>query len=165
MKFSSRQGGSTLLVALIMLVLLTLIAVSAMESTTSSLQVVGNAQFHEEATAAGQQAIENVISNTTFTTSLPAVQNIDVNNDGIADYTVTFSPAPACIKSAPVDTSTETNLPKVCYGSGGPYCYRTYWDVSAVVTDKNAGTTGASVTIHQGVKLLVGLNSALASCS
>jgi hypothetical protein len=164
MKLSSKQGGSTLLVALIMLVLLTLIAGSAKESTTASLQMVGYAQFHEEATAAGQQAIENVISSTTFTTSVPAVQNIDVNNDGVADYKVTFSP-PVCIKSAPVDTSTEANLPKECYGSGGPYCYRTYWDVSAVVTDKDTGTTGANVTIHQGVKVLVGLNAALASCT
>lgn len=165
MRFQRQQRGSTLLVGMIMLVLLTLIAVSAIESTTSSLQIVGNAQFREEATAAGQQAIENVISSTAFTTSAPADQNIDVNNDGAADYKVTFSPAPSCIKYNVVDTSTETGLPKDCYGSMTGLCYRTYWDVTAIVSDANAGTTGATVTLHQGIKLLVGLNAALASCT
>ena len=165
MRISCKERGSTLLVAMIMLVLLTLIAVSAIESTTSSLQVVGNAQFHEEAAAAGQQAIENVISTTTFTTTAPGIQNIDINNDGTADYKVTFSPAPACIKYSAVDTSTEVGLPKDCYGSMGALCYRTYWDVTAVVSDVNAGTTGANLTLHQGVKLLVGLNAAIASCT
>jgi len=42
--------------------LLTLIAISAMNSTTSSIQVVGNAQFREEAGAAAQQGIESIIS-------------------------------------------------------------------------------------------------------
>ncbi len=165
MRISCKERGSTLLVAMIMLVLLTLIAVSAIESTTSSLQVVGNAQFHQEAAAAGQQAIENTISSTTFTSSAPGVQNIDVNNDGAADYKVTFYPAPSCVKYNVVDTSTETGLPKDCYGSMSGLCYRTYWDVTAVVSDINTGTTGATVTLHQGVKLLVGLNAALASCT
>lgn len=149
-----------MLVGLIMLVLLTLIAVSAIESTTSSIQVVGNAQFREEATAAAKQAIENVMSNNGFTTVAPAPQNIDVNNDGTTDYKVTFIPAPSCFRYKAVDTTTETGLPKDCYGSTGNLCYRTYWDITAVVND---ATTGAQVTVHQGVKLLVGLNAAIAS--
>lgn len=161
MRLSSRERGSALLVGLIMLVLLTLIAVSAIESTTSSIQVVGNAQFREEATAAAQQAIENVMSNTNFTTATPQPQNIDVNNDGTTDYTVTFT-RPSCFKYKAVDTTTETGLPKDCYGSTGNLCYRTYWDITAVVND---ATTGAKVTLHQGVKLLVGLNAAIASCT
>lgn len=150
-----------MLVGLIMLVLLTLIAVSAIESSTSSIQVVGNAQFREEATAAAQQAIENVISTTAFTIVAPAPQLIDINNDGTTDYTVTFSPAPRCSKYSAVNTATETNLPSDCYGSKGPYCYRTTWDVNATVND---ATTGAQVTVHQGVKILAGLNAAIASC-
>lgn len=165
MRFSCKERGSTLLIAMIMLVLLTLIAISAIKSTTSSLQVVGNAQFHEEALAAGQQAIENVISNTAFTLTSPANQNIDINQDGVADYSVSFSPAPSCKSYKAVDTATEANLPPDCYGSPGViYCYRTVWDVAALVSDVNAGTTGASVTVHQGVKILVGINAALSSC-
>ena len=162
MRSINQQRGSTLLVGMIMLVLLTLLAVSAIESTTSSLQIVGNAQFREEATAAAQEAIENVISNTTFTTTIPAQQNIDINQDSIADYNVTFSPAPSCTSYKAVDTATESSLPKDCYGSPGTtLCYRTTWDVAALVNDIN---TGANVVIHQGVKILVGINAALTSC-
>lgn len=161
MRLPPRERGSTLLVGLIMLVLLTLVAVSAIESSTSSIQVVGNAQFREEATAAAQQAIENVISSSAFTTTAPAPQSIDINNDGVSDYTVTFSPAPSCSKYSAVDAATETGLPKDCYGSSGPYCYRTFWDVTATVND---ATTGANVIVHQGIRILVGLNAALTSC-
>jgi Tfp pilus assembly protein PilX len=162
MKLLRRQQGSTLLVGMIMLILLTLIAVSAIESTTTSIQMVGNAQFREEATAAAQQAIENVISSTAFTTSPPLPQNIDINNDGSTDYTVSFTPAPSCSSFKAVNTAIETGLPKDCYGSSGAVlCYRTTWDIPAVVNDL---TTGASVTLHQGVKILVGINAALTSC-
>lgn len=156
-----KQRGSTLLVALVMLVLLTLIAISAMNSTTTSIQVVGNAQFHEEANAAGQQAIETVISNSAFQTVAPAAQNIDVNGDGIADYNVAFTPAPSCVSYT--DTSpTDTSLPKVCFGSTGGLCYWTVWDVTVVVTDIHG--SGAATTIHQGVRTIAGLNAALTSC-
>lgn len=155
-----KQQGSTLLVSLIMLVLLTLIAVSAIQSTTSSLQVVGNAQFREEATAAAQDAIEEVVSNTSFMSSPPATKNVDINNDGTPEYTVRFTPAPSCSVFKPVDT-TQTGLPVECYGSIGSLCYWTTWDVTAAVTDT---TTGANISVHQGVRTIAGLNTALASC-
>ena len=63
-----QQRGSTLLVGLIMLVLLTLVAVSAINSTTSSVQMVGNAQFREEATAAAKKRSK--------TSSAPAISRI-----------------------------------------------------------------------------------------
>jgi type II secretory pathway pseudopilin PulG len=161
MKSNKQQQGSTLLVGMIMLILLTLIAVSAIESTTSSVQMVGNAQFREEATAAAQQAVENVISSSTFTTTPPSPQSIDINQDGSADYIVSFE-APSCSSYKAVNTAIESPLPKDCYGSPGMVlCYRTTWDIPAVVND---ATTGAGVSLHQGVKLLVGLNAALSSC-
>lgn len=157
---SHHQRGSTLLVALIMLVLLTLVAVSAINSTTTSVQMVGNEQFRTEAYSAAQQAIENVISNTNFMTIAPPPQNIDVNHDGIPDYTVTFAPAPTCLSAQPV-LAGDPNVPSVCASSIGAICYWTLWDVRAVVSDIN---TGASVNLHQGVKTIAGLNAAVVSC-
>lgn len=154
------QRGSTLLVALIMLVLLTLVAVSAINSTSTSVQVVGNAQFREEASAAAQQAIENVISNTNFQTIPPAPQNIDVNNDGVADYTVTFQPAPSCLSAKPV-VAGDPGVPSVCASSIGTVCYWTMWDVRATVSDIS---TGASLALHQGIQTIAGLNAAVAKC-
>jgi len=153
------QRGSTLLVALIMLVLLTLIAVSAMSSTTASIQVVGNSQFREEAIAAGQRALERVISDGNFRNIPPLDQSIDINLDGVADYTVTFSRA--CISYRPANPGP--NVPPECAaGAGlGAICYWTVWDITANVSDV---VTGASVTIHQGVNTIAGLNAAVASC-
>ena len=156
------QRGSTLLVALIMLVLLTLIAVSAINSSTTSVQIVGNAQFRQEAAAAAQQAIENAISNNNFQSALPASQNIDINNDGTKDYTVTFSPAPKCISYRPV-ASTDANVPTQCADSSlnVAVCYWTTWDVAATVSDAQ---TSASLVVHQGVQAISGLDAALVSC-
>jgi hypothetical protein len=127
---------------------------------TSSVQVVGNAQFREEATAAAQQGLEKVISDANFTMSTPANEDIDVNNDGTIDYTVTFD-APTC-KSVKAVVSGEIGVPAKCYGeSGTTYCYWTVWDLTANVSH---ALTGAKVTIHQGVRLIAGLNAALSSC-
>ena len=161
MTIHNSQRGSTLLVALIMLVLMTLIAISALNETTAGIQVVGNAQFHEEANSAGQQAIENVISSSAFKTVAPAAQNIDINGDGVADYNVAFTPAPACVSYTPTSPS-DTTVPKECFGSTGSLCYWTVWDVTAVVTDAHG--SGAATTIHQGVRTIAGLNTALTSC-
>lgn len=155
------QRGSTLVIALVMLVLLTLTAISAMNSSSSSIQIVGNAQFREEANAAAQQAIESVISNSNFQTAVPAPQNIDINGDGNNDYTVTFNPAPSCVSYVPVAPS-DTNVPKICFGSVGTLCYWTVWDITAQVTDING--SGATATVHQGVRTIAGLNAALVQC-
>ena len=147
-----QQRGSTLLVALIMLVMLTLIALSAMRSTTTSIQVVGNAQFHEEAKAAAQKVIGIVLSNTDANTNFmsiqPAPQGVDVNGDLIDDYIVTITPKPSCLSSKAVDPNDPGWL-SGCTSSIGAVCFWTVWDIRAEVTDVK---TGASVVLHQGVK-------------
>ncbi len=163
------QRGSTLLVAMIMLILLTLMAISAINSTTSSIQVVGNAQFREEANAAAQQAIEKLISKD-FTTnpsaySTAASGTVDF---GVASYNVTVA-VPTCTSSVPV-TNVELNrsvaADKPCFnGAGGgqviflsdgtvtstgtSWCKKQKWDVVATVSDAN--NTGANTILHQGV--------------
>jgi Tfp pilus assembly protein PilX len=171
------QRGSTLLLALVMLVLLTLMAISAINSTTSSIQVVGNAQFREEANAAAQQAIEKVISSN-FTT-LPAAAATAASGTvafGAASYNVTVA-VPTCTSSVAI-TNGELNpnvaTDKPCIGGSqantpgffGPnglpkpttqsWCWKQKWDISATVEDAN---TGAKTTLHQGVfsKVRVGI--------
>lgn len=152
------QRGSTLLVGLIMLVLLTLVAVSAINATTTSVQMVGNAQFREEATAAAQQAIEKVISNGDFRSVPPNDQDILVN--GVATYHVTFVPRPECVSVRPVDP-TDPAVPRECASSIGTVCFWTLWDIKANVTDLKSG---ASLAVHQGVRTIAGLNTATTSC-
>lgn len=154
------QHGSTLLVTLIMLVLLTLIAISAIKSTSSSIQVVGNAQFRAEARAAVLKAVETVLSTGDFRNATPDPQPIDVNGHGAFNFTVTFAPAPACTSYQAVSPG-DAGVPSVCASSIGAVCYWTTWDIRAVVDDVQ---TGASVVMHQGVRTIAGLDAAVASC-
>jgi len=169
MILSHKQHGSTLLVALIMLMLLTLIAISAMNATTSSIQVVGNAQFREEANTAAQQGIERIISSN-FTVS-PAASTVPVTF-GAASYTAQVE-APTCTSSIAL-TNAELNpaiaADAACLGSGAAtntgimgasgvvvasaqsWCYKQQWDIRATVTDSNSG---ANTAAHQGVFLRV----------
>lgn len=170
MNIAGKQRGSTLLVALIMLVLMTLIAISAMNATTNSVQVVGNAQFREEANAAGQQAIERVISTSDFKATAPAAQTVDVNGDGTVDYNVTFTPAPSCISYTNIDdpeAGTMLFVGNILSPNGqakclGNLCFWVVWEVTAVVTDAHG--SGATATIHQGVKTITGLTDKETYC-
>lgn len=157
-----RQRGSTLLVALVMLVLLTLTAFSAMRASTNHVQVVGNAQFREEAIAVAQKAIENVISNNSFQDVTPAAQNVDVNGDGTVDYNVRFD-EPRCISRKPT-TSSDTNVPPVCFSDNKikDSCVWAIWDITAEVTDLHGSE--ATIRIHQGVKTITGLQTKLLKC-
>lgn len=160
-----KQRGSTLLVALVMLVLLTLIALSAMKATTTSIQIVGNAQIREEANTAAQQAIEGVISSNF--TAAPAASSVAVAF-GAANYTVHVD-TPTCTSSLNLTNAMlnpAISADAACLGSGAAtntgimisgvaaaptgqsWCYQQNWDVSASVSDSN---TGSSTTVHQGV--------------
>lgn len=156
------QRGQTLVTGLVMLLLLSILSVAAVRGSLSSMQVVGNAQFRDEAHAAAQQAIERLISDASFTLIVPEPDPIDANGDGAADYTVTFPTPPTCLQYKPAEP-TDPTLPTVCYGSSGgaALCYWTVWNVEAAVADAR---TQASVAVNQGVKTIAGVNAALASC-
>jgi len=138
----ARQAGVSLVVGLVMLVVLTLLVVSAVRMGRTNLRAVSNQQASAEATAAAQQAIEQVMSSTNSFYN-PAAQtfNIDINNDGVADYTVQVA-KPSCLQltAAPgFSADFSASAPK-----------DTFWDISAVVLDNR---TGATVTVHQGAKV------------
>jgi Tfp pilus assembly protein PilX len=166
-----KQAGATLVIGMIMLVLVTLFVLAAINMSTTNLRVMGNEQARNEAIAAAQQAVEQVTSvdftKNPPTTTSPITVSVDVNGDNTADYTASVSAA--CLNSVPVKV-TELNPDDVtndgpCYlstssstsgmpgatGSGDSLCSATQWDVNASVTDATANTTGAAVTLHQGI--------------
>ena len=119
------QRGAVLVIALIMLVLLTLFAVSAFNTGTANLKVVGNMQARNEAANASQQAIEAVLSTPLFTSNpsnavpnpcgAPNTLCLDkdgnrVTNPANAYYTTTLirttpsavSPTPVCVVVSPI---------------------------------------------------------------
>lgn len=139
----NQSRGISLVVGLVMLIALTLLVVSAVRMSNSSLRIVGNQQVRAEASAAAQQAIEKVISSaTSFYT--PAAQNfdIDIDNDGVADYAVQTA-APVCLQMVASDGYSYD------FSQSAPQ--DTYWDVRAIATDKRG--SGVTVTVHQGVRV------------
>jgi Tfp pilus assembly protein PilX len=151
-----RQRGATLVVSLIMLLMITVIVASAFTMGGTNLQAVGNMQFRDEATAAANYAIEQMM--TGFTTAVPTAHtySVDINNDGTADYTV--SVVPTCIKSDAVSSGSNVGKQSgvelvALTNTASIDGYRTTWDIQATVTDTTG--TGSSVVIHQGVRKML----------
>jgi hypothetical protein len=167
------QQGLTLFVALIMLVMVTLLAASAFKSSNTNLKVVSSMQGRQEAVASAQAAIERVISSEFFTEEPTVVGAtpilVDINRDGTADFTVAMTPAPKCIRTAPVTVGPASPpADMVCVGSAragagaiSAYCSDTIWEISASTTDK---VTAANTTVRQGVAVRVDITDAKSAC-
>jgi hypothetical protein len=149
------QHGATLIVGLIMLVLITLLVTSAFTLSTSGLRSVGNMQFRDEAIAAGNKAIEQVVSSPFYNSPTGESINIDLNNDGVRDYLVMLN-TPTCVSVAQIpDTTVPLSSGSLGpgFGSSTSTLYETVWDLDANVTDPNG--SGAAVRVHQGVRVLL----------
>ena len=168
-----RQRGMTLLVAMIILVMITLLAVSAYRVSNTNLRVVGSMQGRQEGVSAAQAVIDQVLSSIQFTRA-PAGEaakhwGIDINGDTKEDYDVKLTPQPRCIRVAPVVLGAKiapNDLP--CVGSAvlgkahlSAYCSDTIWEVTATTQDK---LTGANTTVRQGVGVRVAVDDAASSC-
>lgn len=143
------QRGATLVVGLIMLVLLTLLVTSAFMLSTGNLKAVGNMQFRNEAIAAANKRIEEVLS-TDFTAVPPANPvNVDIDGDGAGDYEVTVEP-PTCVRASVALLSVESSmkLPSMTTATH----WNTVWEIDAAVND---ALTGASTRVRQGVRVLL----------
>src|SRR5438105_2969212 len=115
----SQQRGAILVVALVLLLALTLLALSAYQTSVTDLQTVGNMQSRTEALNAAQEALETAISSTQFVTDAanalpnpcgaPNTFCTDYNGDGVPEYTTRLVPAPACVSMRTVKMA-ELNL-------------------------------------------------------
>jgi len=172
-----RQRGTTLIVALIMLVLMTLFAVSSFNTANTNLKVVGNMQQKNEALNAAQAAIESVISTPQFIANPSnAVPNpcgsantlcTDITGTGVTEYTTRINPQPSCVVVRPIKNE-ELNLSNSedlgCsagqqqqFGvagavTGNSLCANTVWEITAETT---GAAIGAKVTVTQGVAVRI----------
>ena len=162
----SRRGpgperGAALVVGLIMLVLITLMLITALNLGVTNFRAVGNMQFRDEATAAANQAIEQVISSPF--TNAPAAEtvNIDINDDGSTDYVVGIA-VPQCIMASQAfsaDPSSVSLPPSMSLSS----TWNTVWDIDATVNGSgNVG--GAAVRVRSGVRVLLSAVDKAAVC-
>lgn len=180
------QRGATLVIALIMLVLLTLFAVSALNTGTTDLKVIGNMQARSEAMNAAEQTIETVISRSLFITSpANAVLNpcgaantlcTDINNDGVTDYTTKLNPQPACVKVDPIknaDLNMAKKVDRDCavqqqqqFGvagavSGNSLCANSIWEITAETT---SAANGATAAVTQGIGVRISTDVVATAC-
>ncbi|MEP7067802.1 MAG: hypothetical protein ABI789_01120 [Usitatibacter sp.] len=181
-----REGGATLLIVLIMLVMLTLFGISAMNTGNINLKAVGNMQSRSEALGASQAAIDNTISTGQFITTpanaivapcnaVPNTLCLDVNGDGVPEYTTTLTPQPACNQARAVKvTELALNVHSddlACVqaqqqgtfgvsgasGTGDSLCGQTVWDITAqtLASGMIAANSNVNVTTVQGVGVRV----------
>ena len=167
-----RQAGMTLFIAMIILLMVTMLVVSAFKSSNTNLKIVSGMQGRQEAVAASQAAIEQVLSSAFFTSN-PAIVaatpiGVDINADGNDDYDVTMA-LPRCLRTAPVMLSpVPTKIELDCAGSSRypgamtpTWCSNTIWEVAATTTDR---VTAAATTVRQGVGMTVEITNAKSAC-
>ncbi len=143
------QRGITLFVGLIMLVLITLMVTSAFTLSTTNLKSVGNMQAKDEAIAAANQAIEQVLSSPFTTVPTAEEINVDINNDGTVDYVASIA-IPTCIRASIESAAVKTSgtLPAMSTVN----TYNTVWDIQATVENAK---TGAKTIVQAGTRVLL----------
>ncbi|MDH5177340.1 MAG: hypothetical protein OEX15_11835 [Gammaproteobacteria bacterium] len=146
------QRGAALIVGLIMLVLITIMLLAALTLSTSGFRSVSNMQFREEAIAAANRAIDQVISSNFTADPTGEEINVDIDADGDTDYTVVID-EPQCVTATQAfgaDPSSLSLPPSMTVAS----TWNTVWDIRATVApDSNAG--GAAVVVRAGVRALI----------
>ena len=152
---NARQRGATLAVALIMLVLITLMLLAAFTISSSNFRAVTNMQFRDEAIAAADRAIQQVVDSS-FTDDPAATDDgpfeIDLNNDGLTDYLVQVA-VPQCV-SATIEATADPSSLSLPIAMSAESTWNTVWDIDATVSAAdNIG--GASVRVRSGVRVLL----------
>jgi len=155
------QRGAALVISLIMLTLITLLVITALNLGTSNFRAVSNTQFRDEAIAAANVAIQQVIGSD-FTDD-PAAQDleVDLDNDGAPDYVVTIA-EPTCIAASIASDAEESShfLPGAMTVAS---TWNTVWDLDATVApESNAGE--AAVRVRSGVRVLLTQTEKNLSC-
>ena len=185
MNTARRQHGAALFVVLVLLFAMGWFAMSAFRISTQQLQIVGNTQAEQQATAAAQRAIDVTISSNAFTKDPAAVARVpvvtDIDGDGTDDFSATLEPRPSCIRVRPIKTM-ELDITKaadrVCLqssgaggslivapgtpvASGDSMCANSEWNIAAAVADP---PTNTAVTVQQGVTVRIVASDAKNFC-
>ncbi|HQS36681.1 MAG: hypothetical protein B7Y16_07680 [Methylotenera sp. 24-45-7] len=156
--FPDKQSGITLLMGMIMLVLITLMVTSAFMLSNTNLRAVGNMQAKDEAIAAANLAIEQVLSSPFTVSPVAETVEVDINNDGTPDYTVSIA-KPECIA---VSVDTQGAKSSVALAGMTISSWNSVWDIVAEVNDNK---TGAKTAVNAGVRVLLTETQKNAVCS
>jgi hypothetical protein len=153
-----------LIVAVIVLMLITMTVISAFRVSRSHTQAVANMQFRDEALAAANLVLEDVVSLPNVETLVSvngtvATRSVDINQDGVDDFQVALA-VPRCIRVETGSTDEAQGLSGAESNVGNNGLLYVLWEVQADVTDT---ATGAQVSLVQGFRQQVGAEPA--SCN
>lgn len=158
------ESGATLVVSLIMLTLITLMILAALAIGGANFRTVTNMQFRDEAVAAANKALDQVMSSP-FAVA-PAAEQIyvDLDNDGTDDYEVNID-EPQCIRVTLAATTPPSSLslpPSMSTVSS----WNTVWDLRATVAPVSGFNAGeATVDVRTGVRVLLSTAQKDAVCT
>lgn len=163
----ARQHGAVLIVSLIMLMLITMFVITAYRYSSTNLKSVSNMQTHDEAIAAANKAMEQMIGSWDFSTPPVADQiSVDIDNNGNNDYVVSIA-APVCAKAVAVTTPSVSNSECPTNSEGLTVCapsaaniYNVVWDLDATAT----GASGSKVRVRQGISKSISQDQCDAAC-
>ena len=147
-----RQQGASLVVGLIMLVVITLMVLSSYTLTSSGNKASSNLQFRNEALAAANAAVEQIISSPFTDDPTGEAINVDMDGNDTVDYIVQFA-EPECVNvtKVPGSSSAPSSLSLgPAFAVATAAYYLTVWDLNGTVTDD---VSGASIKVHQGVRV------------
>lgn len=160
----ARQHGSVLIISLIMLMVLTLLAISAINMSTTGLRAVNGQQSRAEGIVAAQMTVDQIISGY-FVDNIGGIQGAtyatSVNG---SSYPVVISSL--CLKkftpirNVDLDLTNATDVK--CFDTlSNPYsaCSKALWEFSSSVTQ---GFFGTNVTVNQGVAVKMDTSTATA---
>jgi Tfp pilus assembly protein PilX len=184
---SSAQKGAVLVVALIMLLLITVLAVSSFNMSKGNLQIAGNLQSRQQTASLAHATLEEAISSTAFIQGVfstncalddrPA-RCTDINGDGVNDVAVRVTQANCVLVQALAndqltlaqgspDAGCAVGANPTSFGvSGGgtgqdSLCSTAVWDLTALGRDLLLST---QVDVRQGVELVVMNNDVVTWC-
>jgi len=148
----NRESGAALIVGLIMLVVITVMLIAAFNLGTTNFRAVSNMQYRNEAIAAAERAVQQLIDSNFTAVTVDQTFDIDLNNDGNMDYVVNIAP-PTCLRATQAFGADPSSLALPPSMTAAP-TWNTVWDIDAAVDGaQNAGR--ATVRVRQGVRVLL----------
>lgn len=149
------QKGMTLVVGLIMLIMISLAAVVTYNISKTSLDVVGNMQFQNEAVASADSTIQEALSttrmfrtpNTVFLDELcdgPNSRCYDLDGDRVKDDMTVNLATPICVRAALIPTAAlraELDNPDPVISKEARNCIKS--ETQETLGTEGAGTGGS----------------------
>lgn len=185
------ERGIALIVGMIMLVVITLLVIGSFTLGKNNLEIVGNQQHRNEATASAQRALEEAVGSALLTTNpanvlqppcdgIPNTRCYNVSKDSTntsADQiTVTLTPTPTCVKAEVIKVANldlaqtedqkcvvQANQQTGVENVAGTdsLCSNSTWDIRSEAVDP---TTKSKAVATQGIATRVRTVDVAASC-